>query len=419
MALGTQVVAASSHGCQSILHAVVSEVLPRKHRPLAQVAINVACGTGAIVAIYVGGALVRTNPMGFRNYWYMLSGLYFVGATLVLIFYRPMVRQEQKLSTKEKIDSLDLPAMFLIVASLLTLCVGLGYANNPYPWSNAIVLAPFLVGIVCACALAVYSIFYHKQGLLNHRLYQTRNFAIAQSGVLAEGIAFLAVNNYFGFQVSLFYNEGLFRTGLVYSIVWYSYLVAAVCVGIYCSKTRTVRLPALLAFTCFVIYFVVMATTTASTPLSQLWGLNVLCGFGLGLSLNPLVVVAQLSTPPDLISTATGLLIATRALGASIGLAIYNSIFNSTLSDNLASRVLGAVASFGLPESSQLSLVQALISNDSGALAEIPGMTPEIIQAGLGGMMDAYALGFRNVYITAGCFSFLALVCKCRPGLTA
>lgn len=409
-AIGTQVIAATSNGAQPILHAVVSEVLPRRYRPYAQVAINVACGLGAIMGIYVGATFVKNDPEGYRNYWYFLAGLYFAAASLVLVFYRPKVRQEQKLSLTEKVHALDLPAMFLIVVSLLTLCIALTYGDNPYPWTSARVLAPFFVGIVTLAILLCYAKFYNKEGLIHHSLYKGRNFAVAQAGVLAEGIAFLAVNNFFGFQVTLFYGQTLFRTGIIYSIIWYSYIVAAILAGIYCARTKTVKPPAIIAFVCFVIYFILMATTTVNTPLAHLWGFNVFCGFGLGLSLNPLIVVAQLSTPPKLISTATGLIIATRALGASIGLSIFNSVFNSTMSDNLVPKIQAAVTPLGLPKSSLTAFVAALSSKDQKALAAVPGVTPQIIQAGVDGMMAAYSVSFRNVYITGGCFSFVALI---------
>lgn len=410
MALGSSVVAGASSACQSILHAVPSEVLPRKYRPWAQTAVLLSGGIGAIIGLYAGGSMVETSVSGWRSYFYMLAGIYFIGGSLVLVFYRPRTRQEQDLSLTAKVHALDLPAMGLIIISLLTLCVGLGYSNNPYPWTNAHVLAPFLVGVVSMMALAWYAIFFNKHGLFDHDLYQTRNFAIAQAGVFTESLAFIAVANYFGFQCSLIYGQSHFRAGLVYSMVYYASILTTLLTGWYCSRTKKVRPPSLLAFIAFLIYFVLMATATRSTPLANLWGYNVFIGMGLALSLNPLVVAAQLSTPPRLISTGTGLLIATRALGGSVGLAIFNALFNSTIQKNLVPKVLAAVLPLGLPNTSAEAFVTALATSNEQMLAKIPGVTPTLVQAGLGGMLDAYELAFRNVYITGACFSASAFL---------
>lgn len=64
-----------------------------------------------------------------------------------------------------------------------------------------------------------------------------------------------------------------------------------------------------------------MATATPGSS-NAVWGYPVLLGIGLGACLIALLTVAQLSTPPELISTASGLMIGVRSLGGSIGLAI-------------------------------------------------------------------------------------------------
>ena len=412
MAIAAQVVASAAYIYQSTLHAVVSEVLPRKYRPMAQMAVNLAAGSGAITGLYAGGALCKNNPNGFRAYMYMAAGIYFTAGTLILLTYQPRKREQQKLTLSQKLHSLDIPAMLLTIVALLTFCVGLGYSYNPYLWKNAHVLAPFLTGIVCIIGLVCYAVLFQKHGLFDHDLFKSRNYIIASVGLFVEGFSFFAANNYYGFQVSFVYGQNLFQTGLVYSITWYTYLITAIFAGIYCSRTKTIKIPAFIAYLCFLAFFICMSTTNASTHLSLLWGYSVFLGVGLGLALNVLVVVAQLSTPVSLISTATGLIIATRALGSTIALAIYNAIFHATLSNNLVSKILAAVNTLGLPESSELAFVGALTTNNETALAAVPGVNPEIIQAGVLGMKEAYALGFRNTYICAACSVAVAAIRK-------
>lgn len=75
MAIAGEVVTGLSYGAQPLLHAVTSEVLPRKYRPWAQAADNIAAALGGLVALIVGGVMTRNgNHAGFRNYWYMSTG---------------------------------------------------------------------------------------------------------------------------------------------------------------------------------------------------------------------------------------------------------------------------------------------------------------------------------------------------------
>jgi len=48
-------------------------------------------------------------------------------------------------------------------------------------------------------------------------------------------------------------------------------------------------------------------------------------------------------------------------------------------------------------------------------LADIPGVTPQIIGAGVGGLFEAFSIGFRYVWIAAGCFTVVAAICKFSP----
>jgi hypothetical protein len=61
------------------------------------------------------------------------------------------------------------------------------------------------------------------------------------------------------------------------------------------------------------------ATLTSHTAV---WGYPVLLGFGFGWSLTLLITAAQMSAPPELIAITSGLMLASRSLGGSIGLAI-------------------------------------------------------------------------------------------------
>jgi hypothetical protein len=57
--------------------------------------------------------------------------------------------------------------------------------------------------------------------------------------------------------------------------------------------------------------------------------------------------------------------------------------------------------------------MQALSSNNTTALAAVPGATDNIIAAGIDGVKETYVLTFRYVWVAAGCFTALATICKC------
>jgi hypothetical protein len=128
--------------------------------------------------------------------------------------------------------------------------------------------------------------------------------------------------------------------------------VFAFVAGAYCWKTKSVRLPTVFAFLSFLIFNILMATATPNTPMARIWAYPVFLGIGLGLALTTLMLPAQFSTPPELIAVMSGLMISVRSLGGTIGLALYNAIFNGVLAQNLEPRIAAATLPLGLPKTS-------------------------------------------------------------------
>lgn len=90
-----------------------------------------------------------------------------------------------------------------------------------------------------------------------------------------------------------------------------------------------------------------------------------------------------------------------------------NAIFLAQFNDNFALKVSEAVLPLGLPNSSLSALIGGFSYKNSTALSAVPGATDKIIAAGVEGVKEAYVLGFRYVWVAAGCFTALAATCQC------
>lgn len=197
--------------------------------------------------------------------------------------------------------------------------------------------------------------------------------------------------------------------------------------GLYCAAIKKVRLATFVAFVVFVAFFAGMATTTKDSNMA-VWGLPVLMGWALGMTLVAIATAAQLCVPHGLITTASCLLISVRSLGGTIGVAIYQAVFTSGMShlgDNVAQAVVAAgmlprVSSpiiynsfvIGLPTSFIPYLITDLIAQNTTALLTVPGVSPDIIGAGAAALLDTYAASFKNVWVTAIAFVALAAIGK-------
>ncbi|RVX75917.1 hypothetical protein B0A52_00274 [Exophiala mesophila] len=407
MVIAGQVIIGPAFATTALCFAVVSEVLPHRHRMSAQATLSLGNGLGGVAGLTGGASLIQTHgPEGFRILWYIAAGLFALASVICYFCYNPPLRELQStLTLKEKLHSLDWIGGALLGTGLTLLCIAFSWANNPYPYDTTHVLAPLCISIVLLALFGVYEWKFKTDGMMNHRLFaQDRNLAVALVGIFLEGLAFVAANNFLAFQVSVLYVTRPILIGVNFSVSWIAYIFACIAAAMICYRFKQLKLVAAAGFMFFTIFYICMATTTLNSNRS-VWGFPVFFGAGLACSLNALIAAAQFSAPPDLISTTSGLMAASRGVGATIGTAICISIFSSRLSTLLPERIANAVIPLGLPTSSLPDLIHALVAHDMESLADVPGATPDIIQAAVTGMNSAYLGSFRNVWITAAALS--------------
>ena len=401
-------------GCQPLLNTVASEILPRKQRPIAQTAINVGIWVGSIVGIVMGGALMRGNNIAnYRIYMYVTAGIFCIATLGLIVAYNPPPRElQESLTRTKKLRKLDWIGSALLATGLALLSVALSWSRNPYPWTDARVSATFAIG---ACLLIIFTIFewrFKKDGIVHHDLFRHRNFVLGLCTIFAEGLGFFAVNSYFVYEVGVFTGADLLVSGLHYLVVFVLAISAAIPWSLHMSKTRSLRLSAVVGFSLVLLFFICMITSTPSTAHGAYWAFAVILGFGFAIINTAIFVAVQLSTPVEMISTASALLISFRGLGGTIGLAINNTIFNDTLESDIGVKIAAAVRPLGLPSSSLPALIAAISSQNQQALATVPGITPDIVIAASNALESAYGVAFRNAWIASACFIFLAIVCR-------
>lgn len=399
-------------GAQPLLHAVVSEVLPRKHRPQAQASVNIIAGVGGFGGICMGGALLRNgNLENYRIYLYVAAAIFFMAALGVGLLFNPPPREMQiTMTTSEKLHSLDWIGYALFTPGIVLFSVALSWSRNPYPWSNARIIATFVIGVVFLLGFAIYEWRFKKDGVLHHDFFHDKNFLWALLAIFVEGLVFFAANNFFPFEIGIFTQQDLLIAGLHFGMAFVSGWLFSFLSSLYSSKRKALRMPITVGFICILIFNICLATTTTSNPGKAFWAFGIIFGMGLGIVLPLIMVVAQLCTPPALISTASALIIAVRSLGATVGLAINTAIFNSALSTEIPGKIAAAALPLGLPPTSLGMLIGGITTHDEEILAHVPGITPEIIGAASQALVQAYGVGFRNCWIAASCFCVVALI---------
>lgn len=91
---------------------------------------------------------------------------------------------------------------------------------------------------------------------------------------------------------------------------------------------------------------------------------------------------------------------------------VVSAIFNTKLNSTLGSSIAAAVLPLGFPPQELEAFIGALAGQDKAALAQLPGVTPQIIGAGVHALQTSFLESFKNVWIAAAVFSGVTVIGK-------
>lgn len=191
--------------------------------------------------------------------------------------------------------------------------------------------------------------------------------------------------------------------------IWVSCGLSTVVYGYVSTKLRTVRSPLFVGFLLFTGGIIGLATIQPGESIMAIVFAG-LSGLGMGGPIVVIIAAIQLSTPHHLIATATAVSTSSRALSATVFIAIYRAALTTRLDKYIPDYIGAAAVKAGLPQSSLKEFIGALAGDDATALSGIPGVTPTIINAGVAALKQAYTDGLRVVYMIAAPFGAAACI---------
>ncbi|KAK1054192.1 hypothetical protein LTR74_016011 [Friedmanniomyces endolithicus] len=336
----------------------------------------------------------------------------------IFVGYRPPKRHTayDHLSLAQKIRALDLPGVSLFAAGLTMFLVGLGLGWGLFSWTNVRVLVTLILGLVTLIAFAIYEWLGIKTGMAHHDLFRGGwrvggTFSIFLALIFIEGVMLFSYVIFYPVLTTSLFEEDTFLLAGREQPFWVGGGLSTLLWGYWAVRVKSIRVP---LFTGFLVFTAGIGGFTTIQPddSTRACIFAGLAGIGFGAPLVLIIAGIQLATPHALIATGTALAIASRAVSSSVFTAIYSATLTERLEPKIISYVSKAAVSHGLPVTSVKGFVEAIVAKDSEALAQLAGVTPAIIQAGIVAVKQASADSIRIVFIIAAPFGVLAcLLC--------
>ncbi|RJE25393.1 MFS toxin efflux pump [Aspergillus sclerotialis] len=308
---------------------IIAITVPLDVRPVYIGCISSMFGLASIVGPILGGAF--TDKVTWRLCFYINLPLGLITALGVLFFFQTQSHnRNQSLPLKEKLKQLDVVGIILFIPAVICLLIALQWGGSAYAWSNARIIALFVVSGILSIAFVLEQLFIGDAALIPTKLLTTtrtvpfslvwafflggtfftfvyflptwfqgiKGVTAVQSGV--RTLAFLLA------QVigTLIAGVGVKKIGYYTPFMWASLILACVGSGL-------------------------MTTFKVDTPSREWIGYQIIYGLGIGFGMQQAVVAVQAVVPHELVAIGSALVMFCQLLGGSIFVSVSESIFNN------------------------------------------------------------------------------------------
>lgn len=285
-------------------------------------------GVAGLLGPSVGGLLADGPGWRWAFYINLPIGL---AALAVLVFGLRHVKEQR---TKPQLDIWGLSCFILAVSPLL---LALSWGGREYPWTHPVILGLGGMALVFMVLFLRQEHRHPQTALLPPWLFGKADFTMAAAGIFLSNATFFGAILFLPLWIQTVLGNSASVSGLAMTPLLVSYTLAVVVGGQLIGKFKTLRWYCFGSGTVAVAGAIALTLIQSSMGLPSLAGAMVLLGLGLGAITPAIAMAAQNSVEPRFIGVATATNNFFRNLGASVGSAIFGSVFLQRLHDGLAS----------------------------------------------------------------------------------
>jgi EmrB/QacA subfamily drug resistance transporter len=312
-------------GLMILSQAIIADIVPARERAKYMGPIGALFGLSAIAGPLVGGFFTDHDALGWQwCFWINVP----VGLAVLAIGWFALTLPRKRSTTP--LDYAGILALSATTTSLIFF-TDLGGGEGWGSWQTLSLLGAF----VGAAAVFVAVELRATEPIIPMTLFRNPTFVVATALGMAVGLGMFSAIAFMPTFLQMSSGLSAANSGLLMLPMTAGIILTIQTSAGFIAKTGRYKIFTVAGVSVIIAAMVWMTTLSGDTSLWTIGAMFFLLGAGLGLIMQNVVLAAQNAVPADQIGTATSTNNYFREVGATLGVAVFGTLFTSRLAENL------------------------------------------------------------------------------------
>ncbi|KAF9428981.1 hypothetical protein BGZ94_000265 [Podila epigama] len=331
--VGRGVAGVGAGGLTAMVFIILSDMLDMRERGKYLGFIGAIFSFSSVVGPLLGGAFA--DHLTWRwSFWINLP----FGAISMLFIFVNLNLPTPKGSMTDKIKRIDFLGSAILLATVIVILLPLSWGGQKYDWNSGIIIGLLVAGFASAIIFILVEWKIPNEPILPVHLYKIRNLWATYGSLFFSGMSFFGILFYLPIYFQVVKDESATIGGLETVPFVIGIVITSISSGIWVLKKGTFRLFPAIGNLLFIAGSALCLIFEKDTPRVVTIFILLVCGFGMGLTMQASTLAVQAAVKPKYMATVTTSVQFIRSLGQVFGVAIVGTVFNQKLIDNLVER---------------------------------------------------------------------------------